>query len=217
MFPFIKTLSSLKRAGLFVLIFACIAYAIIIVSVSVFGITWITASFVHIEREWLDKLFNFFVGLLLGVGGWFMLPALTVLISGMFQEKVIYRVEKVYYPDAILEEEPRFWPDMWHDIKFTIWALFLNVIILPLYFVGIGFIISVLLNSYLLGREFFESAAGYHLGKAKARELGKQNRTVVYGGGLFITLFTLIPFLNLFVPILAVVWMVHVYHRLKEG
>ena len=68
-----------------------------------------------------------------------------------------------------------------------------------------------------LGREFFESAAGYHLGKPQARLLISRNRPAVYGGGLVITIMTLMPFINLMVPILAIVWMVHVYHGLPEA
>ena len=143
-----------------------------------------------------------------------MLPVLTVLIAGMFQETVIHRIEFVYYPDNIREESPKFWPDLLHDIKFTIWALLLNLIILPLYFIGIGFVASIILNSYLLGREFFESAAGYHLGKPEAKNLGTQNRFAIFIGGLVITLLALIPVINLFIPIFAVVWMVHVYHKI---
>jgi CysZ protein len=113
-------------------------------------------------------------------------------------------------------EEPKFWPDFVHDIKFTLRALLLNILILPFYFFGAGFILSIALNSYLLGREFFESAAGYHLGKIQAAELGRQYKGAVYCGGFVITLLTLVPFLNILVPIWAVVWMVHVYHFVQK-
>ncbi|MCK5091353.1 MAG: EI24 domain-containing protein, partial [Gammaproteobacteria bacterium] len=96
------------------------------------------------------------------------------------------------------------------------WALFLNIVILPFYLLGIGFIMSIVLNSYLLGREFFESAAGYHSGKPEAMVLGQKNKAVMYGGGFVITCLTLVPVINLFVPVIAIVWMVHVYHGLGD-
>ena len=103
------------------------------------------------------------------------------------------------------------------DLKFTLWALFLNLLVLPLYLFGVGVLVSILLNSYLLGREFFEAVAGYHIGKPQAHKLGQQHRATVYGGGFAITLMTLVPLLNLFVPIIAIVWMVHVYHGLRQN
>lgn len=212
MVPFAKTLESVTRAGLPGLMLACAGLAVALVIVLVTTVTSLTAHLVDLETGWLDSLVNWIVGGITGIAGWFMLPSLVVLIAGMFQERTIDRVERAYYPDEVRSREPRFWPDLMHDLRFTLWALFLNVLILPCYLFGIGFLVSVALNSYLLGREFFEGAAGYHLGKPEAKALGKRNKGAVYTGGLVITLMTLTPVVNLFVPILAIVWMVHVYH-----
>jgi len=214
MLPFSKTIESIFKAKLLTIMLACAVLAIIVVVALITAITWVSAVLIQIETEWIDTTIGWLIGLLTGIGGWFILPVLTVLIAGMFQETVIHRVEFVYYSDDIRTESPKFWPDIWHDVKFTCWALILNIIILPLYFIGIGFIASILLNSYLLGREFFESAAGYHLGKPEAKSLVEQNRFIIFLGGLIITLLALIPIINLFVPIFAVVWMVHVYHKI---
>ena len=192
----------------------CAVLAVILVIGVVITITWITAHLIDLDTGWLDTLLTGIVGLLTGIGGWFMLPSLTVLIAGLFQEITIQRVDRIYYPKAVRREDLKFWPELWHDIRFTAWAVLLNLLVLPLYLLGIGFVISILLNSYLLGREFFESAAGYHIGKVKAKELGRQHRKTMYGGGFVITVMTLLPVLNLFVPLFAVVWMVHVYHAI---
>ncbi len=215
MFPFAKTLDSIRKANLVGLMIACAVLAVAVVVVLVAGVTFLTAHLVRLETGWLDTLVNWVVGGITGVAGWFMLPAFVVLIAGMFQEKTIDRVERAFYPDKVRSREPQLWPDVRHDIRFTLWALFLNMLILPFYLLGIGFVVSIALNSYLLGREFFESAAGYHMGKPEAERLGRENRAAVYGGGLVITLMTLVPVVNLFVPIVAIVWMVHVYHGLR--
>lgn len=215
MYPFSKTLDSVTRAGLVGTMLACAGLAVAVVIVLVTVVTSLTAHLVDLETGWLDSLVNWVVGGVTGVAGWFMLPALMVLISGMFQERTIDRVERAYYPGEVRGEEPRFWPDLRHDLGFTLWALFLNMLVLPLYLFGIGFVVSIVLNSYLLGREFFESAAGYHLGKPEAKALGERNKGTVYAGGFVITLMTLVPVLNLFVPILAIVWMVHTYQGLR--
>ncbi|GAK56255.1 hypothetical protein U27_03217 [Candidatus Vecturithrix granuli] len=217
MYPFTKTFRSLKEANLLGLMMACAGLAIVVVLVAVGMITWGTANLVKIQTGWLDALVNWIVGVILGIGGWFMLPALSVFIAGMFQEKTIRRVERLSYPEVVRRESPAFWGELIADLKFTLWALLLNMLVLPLYLFGIGFVVSILLNSYLLGREFFESVAGYHIGKPQAKKLGQQNRGTVYGGGFVITLLTLVPLLNLFVPIIAIVWMVHVYHGLCQN
>lgn len=216
MYPFVKTLISLKRAKLISLMIACALLAVVVIIALIILITWLTSYLVNFETEWLNTLITSLAGVLSGIGGWFMLPALTILIGGMFQETIINRIEKNYYPEAVRKEAPTFWPDFFHDIRFTSKSISLNVLIFPFYFFAIGFLISIILNSYLLGREFFETAAGHHIGKAKAKFLIKQNRAAVYGGGLVITLMNLIPILNVFVPIIGMVWMVHVYHGINQ-
>jgi CysZ protein len=211
-FPISKSIQSIFKAKLSAIFLICAVLAIIFVLLLVTAVTWISAVLIQIETSWIDTTVGWLIGLISGIGGWFMLPVFTVLVAGMFEETVIHRVEYVYYPEGMRTESPKFWPDLLHDIKFTIWALCLNVIILPLYFVGIGFIASIFLNAYLLGREFFESAAGYHLGKPKAKLLSSQNRFSIFLGGLVITLLALIPVINLFTPIFAIVWMVHLYN-----
>lgn len=219
--PFImlfrKTVRSVIRARLAWLMLLCALLAVLLVIILVASITWLTAHLVSLEKGWLDTLINWVVGVVSGVGGWFMLPVFIVLISGVFQEITIHKVEHIDYPDQMRKNEPQIWPDLMHDIRFTLKALLLNIFILPFYFIGIGFVLSVALNSYLLGREFFESAAGYHLGKPKARELGQLNKKMVYGSGLVLTVLTLIPVINLFAPIFAIVWMVHVFHSVRDN
>lgn len=211
---FRKTLRTISRKRIIALMAICAFLAVVVVIMLVSGLTWMTASMVDLERGWLDMSVNWIVGITLGIGGWFMLPVLVILISGVFQEITISLVEKVDYPDKSRETEPSFWEDIWHDVRFVLKALALNLLILPFYLIGIGFLLSIALNTYLIGREFFEGAAGYHLGKPKARELGRQHKKIVYSSGLILTLMTLLPVVNLFVPIIAIVWMVHVYHGL---
>ena len=212
-----KTLHSITRSRLIGLILLCAALAFLVVLMLVGGITWLTANLVSLETQWLDTTINWIVGIVSGVGGWFMLPVLVVIISAAFQEMTIHRVEEAEYPDEVRTEEPHLWTDVLHDIRFTVKAICLNLLVLPFYLIGIGFVLSILLNSYLLGREFFESAAGYHLGKPQARELGRKHKKMVYGSGLVITMMTLIPVVNLLAPIIAIVWMVHVYHGLTRS
>lgn len=216
MLPFSKTLHSLRDPRLLLIITACAFLGIIVVVSAVAGITWLAATFFTFEREWLNTLVTVAAGIIGGIGGWFMLPVVVVLIGGIFQETVIHQVEKRDYPERVRKEEPTLWPDLQHDIFFTLRALLLNLLVLPFYLFAIGPLLSIALNSYLLGREFFETAAGHHLGKPAARKLGREHRKTVYGGGLVITCLTLLPVLNLIVPVMATVWMVHAYHAISK-
>ncbi|PIE69862.1 MAG: hypothetical protein CSA22_10735 [Deltaproteobacteria bacterium] len=217
MFPLRKTLMSLYRARLYPLLLLCGLLAVILVGLLVVGITSLSVCLIDFKWAWINTLISTVVGIALGIGGWFMLPVMTVLVGGFFQDTVIRRVEAAFYPDSGGPVAGHFFADLLYDIRFVLLALLLNMILLPLYLLGIGFPVSILLNSYLLGREFFEAAAGYHLGKKAAKQLGRSHRMNVYTGGLVITLATLTPLINLFVPVLATVWMVHLYHNCRRS
>ncbi len=216
MYPVVRTLQSMGRSRLIGIMLLAVAAAVFLVFLSVTGLAGLTAWLAGTEG-WLGKLLVGTVSLLAGIGGWFLLPVLTILIGGLFQEWVVQRVETHEYPGSGWRGAPGFLHNLPHDLRFTLLALFLNLLILPFYLLGIGFLLSIALNSYLLGREFFENVAGLHIGKPAARQLGRRHRAAVYGGGLVITMTTLTPVLNLFVPILASVWMVHLFHRLPAG
>jgi CysZ protein len=216
MYPLTKTFKSLFNAKLFRLMLLCAVVAFSLAAIIALVLTWLTANLVEIENKWFNALFTASVGILTGVGGWFMLPSLIVLVAGFFQETVIRQVEQHDYPQAAKRTALPFWSELWHDLRFTTWSLLLNVLILPFYLIGIGFVMSIVLNSYLIGREFFESAAGYHLGKAQAKALRQQYPKPVFGGGLILTLLALTPVVNLLVPLIATIWMVHVYHAIAD-
>jgi len=214
MFPLAKTINSFTEAKLIKFIIFDILIVIVIIS----GFTYFMVSLsdsINISIAWVQSVVNFLTGTFALIIGWFILPILMPLIAGIFGEMVIERVEKRYYPSSNLRNG-RFWPDIIHDIKFTLFSLLLNILIIPFYFIGIGFIMSIALNSYLIGREFFESAAGYHLGKPEASKFRKKHSSKVYLAGLILTLIALIPIVNLILPIIAIVWMVHLYHEIKK-
>ena len=215
MFPITKTVRSFSEAKIKRYIIYDILIAILIGGIFTYLSIYYSNKFANIETSWLNSIFSYFTGTMAIIISWFMLPILVPLIAGFFEEMVIKKVEDNCYPEN-KTRDAKFWPDMIHDIKFTFLSLFLNILIIPFYFLGIGFIISILLNSFLLGTEFFEIAAGYTLGKKEASKLRKKNRFKVYTGGLIITLITLVPILNLTVPIIATVWMLHLYHNIEN-
>ena len=211
----LKSFNSIGKAGLGGYILGSALFGIAIIALMIYGISTWADQLIEIKQTTIDSLVNIAIGAATGIAGWFMLPAFSALFVGIFVENIIHRVEQAEYPNEIREKAPGFWPDFIHDIRFTIKALVLNILVLPLYAFGIGFLVSIILNSYLIGREFFEAAAGYHLGKDRARDLIGSYKMEVYGGGFILTLLTLIPLVNFFIPLISVVYMVHTYHRLK--
>ena len=95
-------------------------------------------------------------------------------------------------------------------------ALAVYLCALPfLFFAGVGVVILLLANAYLLGREYFELAAMRFRPPHDAKAMRKANATYVFLAGLVIAVFVSIPVVNLATPIFAMAFMVHVHKHLS--
>ena len=72
-----------------------------------------------------------------------------------------------------------------------------------LLFVGLGFIIMFVANSYLLGREYFLLAAMRFRTPTEARALYRAHRASVILSGMLIAFIVSIPVLNFITPLFA--------------
>ncbi|HEY1711127.1 MAG TPA: EI24 domain-containing protein [Rhizomicrobium sp.] len=80
----------------------------------------------------------------------------------------------------------------------------------------IGEIAALLVNGWLLGREYFELAALRHMPEAAANALRRQHGSAVFLAGLVISILTVIPIANLFAPLFGSAFMVHLFKRFQE-
>ena len=161
--------------------------------------------------EWLLDLFLGFGAIFLG---WLLLPAVLPAVAAFFQETIANRIEQVDYPEFMPPAVQRSWyKELWDETKFAIIFICINILILPfIFFPPIYF----LMNGYLIGREFFETAAARHIGKAEAVKLRRENRMPVMLAGLTIVGLSLVPIIQLFAPFIGVALMVHLFHRLPK-
>ena len=220
MFFLKKTINSLKIPKIKQYIFYCLIWSIIFLGTIVGVITIGSSILIDINiagfkylNYFLNSIIPATIGIFSGYIGWFFLPIIFTFISGIYQSQIIDQIEKFYYSSSkSVTVKNKFWPELKHDLKFLLWSLFLNVLITPFYFLSIGPIISISLNTYLLGREFFESVVGNYKGKEKAKELRKDNFLLVYIGGFIFTLCSLIPFVQFLTPVIGVIWMMHAYY-----
>ncbi|MEI9930644.1 MAG: EI24 domain-containing protein [Rhizomicrobium sp.] len=81
---------------------------------------------------------------------------------------------------------------------------------------GIAQVLTIVVNGFLLGREYFELAALRHVSVKTADILRKRNWASVFGGGLAISFLSAIPFADFFAPLFGAALMVHFYKRVTQ-
>lgn len=163
----------------------------------------------------LPDAFSFGVGSLLGgVAGYFLFPLFFPLISLLFIDAVAGRVEQHYYPTFSKPIQFPFWQAVPHALRFLLLAITLNLLLLPVYLItaGLAAPLYFVLNSYLYGREYAEMLLQRHLPPQASITLRRHYRTRFWLAGIMVMALFTAPGLNLFAPILATLWMVHVVH-----
>ena len=167
---------------------------------------------------WLDR-----AGRVLGAAGslllaWFFFPSVVVAISSLFLDRVVDRVEARYYPGL---PEPRPVPlaqAAMAGLRLLAISLLLNLVALPLYLLpGVNVPLWLLLNGYLVGREYLELVAMRRLDRDQVQRVRRERRFRVWLAGVAIAFLLTIPFVNLVAPIVGAAFMTQRFHRLAPA
>jgi CysZ protein len=164
---------------------------------------------------WLAGLAAALGGLLvLGLAVWLFLPVMLA-ITGLFLDTVAAAVERRHYPalpppgGASLAAQARF--NLVLALK--VGALSLAALPFALLLPPLGAVLLWLISSVALGHGLFEGVAQRRMGVAEARALRRRREGPVLGLGAVLGALSLVPGLNLLVPVLGTAAMTHLLHR----
>lgn len=189
-------------------------------TVLLFAIFWIGAAWSWPSEgffgiNWLDRGMEWAAGFL-GIGAMIVLliPVASMFVA-IFLDEIADAVEARFYAhDAPGREQPLS-EAIWVGLKFTALVIVLNILILPFYLIGIGFIAFFVLNGYLLGREYFEMVGVRHQTIDEVKQVRRANGAMVFVCGALMAFLLTIPIVNFFIPVVGTAFMVHVYKRIR--
>lgn len=150
---------------------------------------------------------------------WFLFPGIMPIFVNFFDARIAHLIERQDYPQSVASNPTPFWKEFWHDVRFSLLAVTLNIVVLPLYLLmpGLHFLPFYLLNGYLLGREFFIMAARRHMPIDEAILLRRQHAQIILAAGTALAVMATLPLVNLVAPFWGVAVMVHLYHRVAAN
>ncbi len=216
-----RALKNLLIPGMIKFFIACFLLSLVGLGLFIYGSVQLLQHIVIPDMWLLDdaaqSLIDWGGPMMATIVAWFMFPLVMPVIVSFFDEYIAERIERHEYPKLAIGKGQPFWPDLRHDIWFTLKAILLNILVLPLYFLPpFNLFIYYLLNGYLLGKQFFIMAAGRHLGKPEANRLSQQYRWTVLIAGASIAALATVPVINLITPFWGVAMMVHLYQILAD-
>ena len=181
------------------------------------GLQWLAGASIALPHAWLDGGLTILASLGLFLIAIYFVPAATSLVAGLFLDDIARRVEVHHYGPEAEGKAMDLLPAMVTSVQFTLVVIIMNLVALVLLLVpGINAIIFLLVNGYLLGREYFELAVLRHVGKQEARRLRQRHGFTLFLLGLAVAGYLAIPLLNLTAPLFATAVMVHFAARLRE-
>jgi CysZ protein len=166
---------------------------------------------------WLETIAAIGAGLGLLVAFFFLMVPVTALFAGLYLDNVAAKVETKHYASDPAGKPQPVLKSIWLAVQFGALVLVVNLLALPLVFTGFGAIVLVIVNAYLLSREYFEMAAMRFMEPADAKDLRKDNALTVFTAGFIPALLVLIPIANLTVPIFATSYFVHLFKKVQRS
>jgi CysZ protein len=165
----------------------------------------------------LEPVAAILAGIVLAIGLALLLAPTTALVAGLFLDEVAEVVERRDYP---AEPPGRALPTLASlvlSVRFMGVVILANLVALLLLLVpGVNLVAFLLINAYLLGREFFEFAAMRFRPEAEAKALRRRHAGTVFAAGLVIAAWLAVPLVNLATPLFAVALMVHLHKALSR-
>ena len=220
----IKTLGTLSDAAvrrlfwfgvlgaLAIQILLALVLGYLIARLRVMGVDWGAWS------DWAEWGVDLLSGAALVFLVWITFPGTVGIVTGFLLERVADRTEARHYPGLSPAREQGLAEALRLAVNFALVGIGLNLLALPVYFLlpVINVFVFYALNGYLLGREYFELVALRRLDEASVRALRRAYQGSIFLSGAAIAFLMTVPLLNLAAPVVATVYMVHLFESLKR-
>lgn len=162
-------------------------------------------------------------GLLGGIGAlvlafYFFLPLASV-IAMLFVDRVANAVERRWYPGLPPAQAASLAAQAWDGValglRVFVWQLAALVVSLIPPLAPIAAPLGWLIAAWAVGRGLFVAVAMRRMARPQATALYRRQRAAVVGQGALIALGSIVPGINLLVPVLGTAALVHVLHYNK--
>jgi CysZ protein len=170
-----------------------------------------------IPYPWVETLVALGAGLGLLVAFFFLMAPVTAIFAGLYLDDVAAKVEARHYANQPQGKPLSTFRALSISVQFGLLVLLVNVLALPLVFTGFGAIVLIVINAYLLSREYFEMAAMRFMEPQDAKDLRKDNAASIFIAGLLPAVMSLVPFLNLTVPLFSTSYFVHLFKQVQRS
>lgn len=172
------------------------------------------------DTGWADTGADIALGLAALVLPILFFPALVTTIMGAMLDGVADAVEARHYPSLSPARQIGWGETILGSLRFLGLTVAINLLALPLYLAllvtGLSVVVAVLVNGYLLGREYFELVDARRHDPASMRLTFRHHLGKLWLAGAVVAVLFSIPIVNLVAPVVATAFMVHLSQSLRR-
>lgn len=188
-------------------------------------VAWAELPLIGAAVEWMGEYAGEvgLISFLVGAGGltWLLFPVTAVAVICLFLDTVCNAVEAKHYPNRPAAREQPMLEVIFQALKFLAITVAINLAALPVYVTllivfGSGAIVFIVVNGYLVSREFFELVAVRRMPLKDANRMRKAYSGKLILFGILSVFLMTIPLVNLVAPVLVAAAMVHLYESLPR-
>ncbi len=212
-----KALGDITAPDFRSILFKAIGLALVLFVALFAGVQSVFWFLTFFPYPWLETLAAIGAGLGLLVAFFFLMAPVTAIFAGLYIDEVADKVEAKHYALHPKGTALPMVKSLLVSVQFGLLVLLINILALPLVFTGVGAIILIIINAYLLSREYFEMAAMRHMSVGDAKGFRQENAASVFAAGLLPAFMAVVPIVNLTVPIFATAYFVHLFKALKSS
>jgi CysZ protein len=189
---------------LYVLLFVAVVYGV--QRLPTLGAPWVNAIL-----DWVAPVFMLLLPFFLGA-------PVAAFFASLFLEQIAKKIEARYYPaDAKAPRAPT-GATGFAGLRLAVLVILVDLALLPADAAvpGVGELVTILANGWLLGRGYFELVARRHLSRTATDALRRRHWGGVFGVGVIISVLTVVPIANLIAPLLGAAFMIHLFKRYRR-
>lgn len=218
----ILSFKDLALKKVFIIAFICsLISSIFLLSIFFFiwsltpSLGWVGTIFI----EWFAPFYLSFWFFIFGSITVVFYPTMVTIICSLFLDSISRSIEEKHYPNIIANNNEGITSGFFAGIRLLGWSIMIFLIFAPIMWVTINniyiaFLFWSIISGYVISREYYEVSAHRIMTYSDANRFRKANILSIWLNGLICFIFFMIPLLNLFAPILSIIFMTHEIQRI---
>ena len=223
----LRALDELRHGAFWAIAAASVALTLAVLVLLFFGLAWLIGlgGDFSVTLPWLGEAqAPGIIGTLIYVAAalvlsLFLTGPIVAVFVGLFLEKIVASVERRAYPDAGKGTPAPPLDQLRSGLRLlvSIGAATAAVLLISAILPPALPVLLVVVNGWLLGREYVDAVALRRMPEKQARAFRKAHRLRVFGVGLATAVLMAVPVMNLLAPLIGAAAATHLFHRARSG